>query len=255
MAEERRDARHNGEERRRGERRHGEGRRGEENPPAEPREDLPEPGLQSKPSRLHEGWYDRERHGERGGEWGMREQERGEEYGSIHREAGAPPRGPWRHEDYPEYGGERPRPPSPSREAIQEGRVYPRGDPPFPHRDRPGFQSTHGESGLGLRHPEHIARPHLDEGVGARERGGFAGRGPRGYRRSDERIWEDVCERLTHAASVDASDIDVSVERGEVTLEGFVESRREKRAAEDICELVPGVVDVHNRLRVRRREE
>jgi hypothetical protein len=85
--------------------------------------------------------------------------------------------------------------------------------------------------------------------AGAR-RGGHAGRGPRNYRRSDERIREDVCNRLTEAGHVDAGDIGVRVENGEVTLEGTVDSRREKRLAEDLAAEVRGVRDVENRLRV-----
>lgn len=74
------------------------------------------------------------------------------------------------------------------------------------------------------------------------------GRGPKGYRRSDERITEDVCERLTWHGDLDASAIEVHVENGEVTLEGTVESRQAKRIAEDLAESVLGVRDVHNRL-------
>ena len=82
--------------------------------------------------------------------------------------------------------------------------------------------------------------------------GPHAGRGPRGYMRSDERIREDVCERLAQPGYVDARDIDVRVSGGEVTLEGSVRERREKRLAEDIAERVAGVRDVHNLLRVNR---
>jgi hypothetical protein len=81
-------------------------------------------------------------------------------------------------------------------------------------------------------------------------RGMYAGRGPRGYRRSDERIHEDVNERLTDDRYVDASDIEVSVDNGVVTLAGRVGSRAEKRRAEDVAELVSGVTDVSNQLRV-----
>jgi osmotically-inducible protein OsmY len=49
---------------------------------------------------------------------------------------------------------------------------------------------------------------------------------------------------------LDASDIEVAVENGDVTLEGSVEDRRMKRLAEDIAASVPGVDDVHNRLRL-----
>lgn len=80
--------------------------------------------------------------------------------------------------------------------------------------------------------------------------GQHTGRGPRGYRRADERIWEDVCDRLTDDGHVDASDIDVRVNDGEVTLDGTVRSREEKHHAEDIIDSVPGVRDVHNRLHV-----
>ncbi|HKO14881.1 MAG TPA: BON domain-containing protein [Gemmatimonadaceae bacterium] len=78
----------------------------------------------------------------------------------------------------------------------------------------------------------------------------FTGRGPRGYKRSDIRINEDVCDALTQDRLVDASDIDVRVEAGEVTLSGNVQSRLMKRRAEDVAEFVRGVRDIHNRLRI-----
>jgi len=78
------------------------------------------------------------------------------------------------------------------------------------------------------------------------------GRGPRGWRRPDERIFDDVCDLLTQDPDLDASDIEVRVSDGEVILEGVVESRWAKRLAEDIADSVPGVRDVHNRLRANR---
>ena len=81
--------------------------------------------------------------------------------------------------------------------------------------------------------------------------GPFSGRGPRGYQRSDARICEEVNDRLTLHGLIDATDVEVHVERGEVTLEGFVDSRDAKHAAEDCAEQVAGVHDVHNRLRIR----
>lgn len=80
----------------------------------------------------------------------------------------------------------------------------------------------------------------------------YRGRGPKGYRRSDERIHEEVCERLTDDWSVDASDVSVSVQDGEVTLSGFVPSRDQKRRAEHCIERISGVRDVINQLRVNR---
>jgi osmotically-inducible protein OsmY len=79
--------------------------------------------------------------------------------------------------------------------------------------------------------------------------GRWRGVGPKNYARSDERIFEEVCELLAEA-DVDASDIDVHVDGGEVTLEGSVHDRWSKRAAEDVVCRARGVKDVHNRLRV-----
>jgi len=76
------------------------------------------------------------------------------------------------------------------------------------------------------------------------------GRGPKGYTRSDERIREDVCDRLTDDPRVDASEIEVTVTNREVTLSGTVDSREVKRRAEDIAESVGGVTHVQNNLRV-----
>ena len=77
------------------------------------------------------------------------------------------------------------------------------------------------------------------------------GRGPRGYARSDDRIREDVSDRLTDDPYVDASDIEVTVSGGEVTLTGHVEHRAARRRAEDLAESVSGVSHVQNNLRVR----
>lgn len=82
--------------------------------------------------------------------------------------------------------------------------------------------------------------------------GTFAGRGPRNYQRSDERVREDINERLTADPRVDASEIDVRVQNGEVTLSGTVDERRTRRLAEEIIEDMPGVRDVHNELRVNK---
>jgi osmotically-inducible protein OsmY/sporulation protein YlmC with PRC-barrel domain len=74
--------------------------------------------------------------------------------------------------------------------------------------------------------------------------GGFRGRGPRGYKRSDDRIREDVNDRLSDHPLLDASGIDVTVNNGVVTLSGTVNDRSDKRRAEDLALMVPGVADV-----------
>ena len=88
----------------------------------------------------------------------------------------------------------------------------------------------------------------LDQLIQASHRG----KGPKGYRRSDERLRECICERLTDDPFVDATDIDVAVADGEATLSGSVDSRQMKFTAEEIAEHVPGVTTVHNSIRVRR---
>jgi hypothetical protein len=98
----------------------------------------------------------------------------------------------------------------------------------------------------------------------ARGRGAWAGdwasddhrgRGPKGYRRSDERIREEICELLSDDWSVDASEIVVEVRDGEVTLSGEVPSREQKHRARECVERVRGVDDVFNQLHVTRRDE
>ncbi|WP_244464993.1 BON domain-containing protein [Candidatus Filomicrobium marinum] len=77
----------------------------------------------------------------------------------------------------------------------------------------------------------------------------FRGRGPKNYTRSDDRIREDVCDRLCDDPHIDASDIEVTVSGGEVTLEGTVRDRFAKRHAEDLSERASGVKHVQNNLR------
>lgn len=86
---------------------------------------------------------------------------------------------------------------------------------------------------------------------GANDRRGI---GPRGYVRSEARIREDVCDFLSDDPLVDATDIEVGVAGTEVTLSGTVETRRERRRAEDCAERVSGVTHVQNNLRVAREQ-
>lgn len=83
-----------------------------------------------------------------------------------------------------------------------------------------------------------------------RQRAQYRGKGPKNYSRSDERIKEDINDRLSDDPFIDASDIEVTVAKGEVTLTGTVGHRSSKRRAEDIAESVSGVKQVENRLRV-----
>lgn len=83
--------------------------------------------------------------------------------------------------------------------------------------------------------------------------GEFRGVGPRGWRRPDEQIVNEVCGRMADHPRLDASEIDVTVAEGVITLQGVVSSRAARRLAEEIADGVSGVRDVANHLRVRER--
>ncbi len=106
---------------------------------------------------------------------------------------------------------------------------------------------THGQGGYGGMGQG--AQPSRREQSYA---GSHAGRGPRGYRRSDTRISEDVHERLTDHPDIDAGEIEVQVQDGEVTLTGTVDDRGAKYLAEDVAAGVSGVREVMNLLKVAR---
>jgi len=53
---------------------------------------------------------------------------------------------------------------------------------------------------------------------------------------------------------VDASDVEIKVDNGDVTLTGSVPDRFSKRRAEDIAESVSGVRNVENRIRVTQQD-
>ena len=92
-----------------------------------------------------------------------------------------------------------------------------------------------------------------NQGLGQQQaaHGGAWNRGPKGYMRSDERIREDVCDRLA-GSYLDASDVEVQVSSGEVTLTGTVPNRQTKYQIEETSDQVSGVRDVHNRLTIAR---
>jgi osmotically-inducible protein OsmY len=78
------------------------------------------------------------------------------------------------------------------------------------------------------------------------------GTGPRFQRRSDDKIREEVWDLLSNNADLDASEVEVLVEGGEVTLTGTVDSRDAKWLAEDLVTSVSGVCEVYNQLKVAR---
>jgi osmotically-inducible protein OsmY len=82
--------------------------------------------------------------------------------------------------------------------------------------------------------------------------GSQTGQGQQFNRRSDDKIHEEIWELLTNNADLDASEIELHVESGEVTLTGTVDSRDAKWLSEDLVNSVTGVREVNNRLKVAR---
>ncbi|MCM2292714.1 BON domain-containing protein [Allorhizobium sp. BGMRC 0089] len=116
-------------------------------------------------------------------------------------------------------------------------------------------RQRHQDRGMWDRATDEMASWFGDEDAERRRRQDeHRGKGPKGYRRSDDRINEDVHDRLTDHPYLDASDISVSVKDGEVTLSGIVPNRADKRVAEDTADSVSGVNNVQNNIRVRTQD-
>lgn len=132
------------------------------------------------------------------------------------------------------------------------------GPQPGAHMSGGGQITGYGPQGFGPQsYGQQYGQPGTQyeehESLGQRIKGwfqGHRGKGPAGYTRSDERIREMVCEALSDDDRVDASNIEVTVKNGEVTLTGSVDDRQSKRMAEECVENLSGVKDVQNQLRV-----
>ena len=113
---------------------------------------------------------------------------------------------------------------------------------------RPTFGRSYGDaSGYGSRGGYDLGTHQRD--VAPRS---FRGLGPQSYKRPDERIRDDVYERLTDSHMIDARYILVEVNQGNVTLTGTVGERRMRYAAEDVVAGVLGVANINNQLKVQR---
>ncbi len=80
-------------------------------------------------------------------------------------------------------------------------------------------------------------------------------RSPKGYTRSDDRIREDICDRLGTLSGVDPSEVEVNVRDGEVTITGTVRERWQKHQIENTADAISGVKDVHNQIRVKQQDD
>jgi BON domain len=182
--------------------------------------------------QYQQGGYRRSQYGQReqGGYGGGTPYERagfrGEQqrsYGES-REPGRSASSEWRPEEYSrerqDYG--------PQYEPQSFGQPYP-----------PGFQSDFGSSRT------------TRYGSGRSGYGSHRGKGPKGYTRSDDRLKEVICERLTDDPTIDASEISIEVTSQIVKLTGTVDDRFTKYEVEELIERCGGVKDIDNQLRVR----
>jgi hypothetical protein len=112
-----------------------------------------------------------------------------------------------------------------------------------------GWGERMGGSDLGFSYRGH------EGGVDLDDRGPHYGKGPKGYKRSDDRVREDVCDCIARQGHIDASDVEVKVENGTVVLTGTVGQRHHKRVLEQMVERLHGVDDVRNELRLKREEQ
>ena len=64
----------------------------------------------------------------------------------------------------------------------------------------------------------------------------------------DDRIYNELREKLAVDADVRGAAFDIDVKNGAVTLRGRVHTTKAKEKAERICKKVKGVVSVDNRL-------
>jgi BON domain len=76
--------------------------------------------------------------------------------------------------------------------------------------------------------------------------------GPKGFRRSDERIQDEIATRLMSRDDIDSSEVVLQVKDARVTLEGTVPERWMRFAIDDVAESVMGVEEVENNVRVQR---
>lgn len=208
-------------------------------------DDRPAYGRQRSVESRDDRYRGREERGERDrdGFWGQGRQDRG--FGSDqHKQYSREDYGATNYGPEPDYG----------RRSGSSG--YRRPDSDLYGRDfgsQSGGYAERGrdhERGFIERATDEVSSWFGDRDAERRREQDHRGRGPKGYQRSDSRVQDDVSDRLADDSYVDASNIEVTVKNGEVTLAGTVDSRNARRRAEDLAEQVSGVSYVQNNLRV-----
>lgn len=114
-----------------------------------------------------------------------------------------------------------------------------------------GYGSQGYGEGYGSRAQGYGSQGYGSQGQGYGAQPGRSRRpGPKGYTRTDERLKEDICEKLMEADELDVEAVSIEVKEGHVTLEGTVKDRRMKHSIEDCVDAIHGVKDINNRIRL-----
>lgn len=130
---------------------------------------------------------------------------------------------------------------------MRSRNIYNEERGPWNHSSSDRYESPYPGTAIG-RGEERYQR---NEEFSERLESEHSGKGPKGWKRPDRLIKEDVCEALYRSSSVDASEIEVKISDGIVTLEGAVTDRPMKRMAERCLDRVKGIEDVQNRLSIK----
>jgi osmotically-inducible protein OsmY len=176
-----------------------------------------------------------EQGGDSNGNWRGGRGRNAESAGSYAREGGAEPPSATRPRDFRDYG-----------RGDYRGNVGPGG---FGYAES-NYGPTRYREAFGRTGREPESDPSRSGEGHSSMTGGHRGRGPRNYRRSDERIREMICERLTDDPYVDASEVSIEVRDGVITLSGDVPERRMKHRVEDIASEMGRDNEIRNEIRV-----
>jgi osmotically-inducible protein OsmY len=115
-----------------------------------------------------------------------------------------------------------------------------------------GFESNYGTA---RSEPRRVDTPAYENRVENPIGESHRGKGPKGYARSDARVRELICEALTQHPRIDASDVEINVANGEVSLSGSVSDRWTKFAIEELAECFVQADRIHNAVKVSRRND
>lgn len=123
---------------------------------------------------------------------------------------------------------------------------------------RPGADAGYGTGSYGTE--SYGASGSWTGGVHGGEGGANGGgnrrkKSPKNFQRSDERIKEEVYDRLIQDPDIEIDDIEIEVQAGEVTITGTVPQRWLRYRVEETVDSIWGIKDITNNLRVRREEQ